>query len=112
MSFQRYPEYFKVIKEPIDLKSIAGKIQGGDYEAITDLEEDLHLVFKNAMSFNEPGSQIYKDAKNLSKLVKSKKYELEVNKLARENRGSRSTRRSQGKKHYSAEVLNDPRFLK
>lgn len=102
--FQRYPEYYQVIKNPLDLKSIAGKIQEATYESIQELEEDLNLMFKNAMSFNEPGSQIYKDAKTLYKLVKSKKYELEVNKVARENRGARSTRRLQGKKHFSAEV--------
>ncbi len=39
------------------------------------------------------------------KTIKSKKYELEVNKVARENRGSRSTRRIQThKKRFAAEV--------
>ena len=86
------------------MKTIATKIQGGEYICLNDLEDDLMKLCKNAMHFNEPGSKIYRDAKNLSKLVKSKKYELEVNKVARENRGSRSTRRQQGKKHFSAEV--------
>ena len=49
-------------------------------------------------------TQIYKDAKNIHKLVKSKKLELEANKVARENRGARSTRRLHGRKHYSADV--------
>ncbi len=103
-SKKRYPEYYAHISDAIDLKIIGSKIQGGDYESLSDLEADLLKLAKNAMLFNEPGSQIYKDAKQISKLVKSKKYELEANKVARENRGSRSTRRLHGKKHYSADV--------
>eukprot|EP00095_Tigriopus_kingsejongensis_P009080 maker-scaffold742_size103727-snap-gene-0.20 protein:Tk09080 transcript:maker-scaffold742_size103727-snap-gene-0.20-mRNA-1 annotation:"protein polybromo-1 isoform x2" len=102
-SQKRYPEYYQVIKDPLDLKTIGTKIRDNVYESLMDLEDDLSLVFKNAMHFNEPGSLIYKDAKNLAKVVKTKKYELEVNKVARENRGSR-TRRSNVKKHYSAEL--------
>jgi hypothetical protein len=83
------------------------KIQAGDYASLAELEEDLQRMCKNAQQFNEPGSQIFRDAKAILKLVKSKKYELEINKQARENRGSRNTRRLTGKKHFSAEV----RFL-
>lgn len=57
---QNYPEYYKVIKDPIDLKMIAEKIQGSQYGSLDELERDLLLMVKNAKSFNEPGSQIYK----------------------------------------------------
>ena len=89
---------------PMDLKTIATRIQAGKYSSLANLESDLSVMTRNAMNFNEPGSQIYKDAKNISKLVKSKKYELEVNKVARDNRGARSSRRAQVKRHYSLEV--------
>ncbi len=85
---------------------IASKIQDGDYGTLDELEDDLNQLTKNAMTFNEPGSQIYRDAKSLSRIIKQKKYELEVNKQARENRGSRNTRRLQGKKHYSADIAD------
>ncbi len=39
----------------------------------------------------------------LNRLVKRKKYKLDVNKVTGENRGSRSTRRLRGKKYFSAE---------
>lgn len=67
-SKRRYPEYFSVIDNPIDLKTIAQKIQGGEYSNLTDLEKDLQLMVRNACLFNEPGSQIYKDAKALKKV--------------------------------------------
>lgn len=67
-SKRRYPEYFNVIDSPIDLKTIAQKIQGGEYTNLNDLEKDLLLMVRNACHFNEPGSQIYKDAKTLKKV--------------------------------------------
>ena len=56
--FQRYPEYYQVITEPIDLKTIATKIVEGEYTTINQCEDDLNLMCKNAMTFNEPGSQV------------------------------------------------------
>lgn len=41
------------------------------------MEKDIMLMCRNACAFNEPGSQIYKDAKTLKKIVGSKKYEIE-----------------------------------
>ena len=55
---QRYPEYYEVIPEPIDLKTIGMRIVNGDYTALTQCEDDLNLMCKNAMTFNEPGSQV------------------------------------------------------
>jgi len=66
---QLYPEYYDVIETPIDLKTIARKIQEGAYNSIGDMEKDLILMCRNACQFNEPGSQIYKDAKLLKKII-------------------------------------------
>ena len=51
-------------------------------------------MLKNAWTFNEPGSQIYKDARTLSKIVKTKRQELDASRVAQQNRGSRSSRRA------------------
>lgn len=67
--FQLYPEYYDVIETPVDLKTVARKIQEGVYNSITDMEKDLMLMCRNACQFNEPGSQIYKDAKLLKKII-------------------------------------------
>ncbi|XP_033210507.1 protein polybromo-1 isoform X3 [Belonocnema kinseyi] len=64
-----YPEYYEVIDTPIDLKMIAKKIQDGAYGSLGDMERDLMLMCRNACQFNEPGSQIYKDAKLLKKII-------------------------------------------
>lgn len=64
-----YPEYYDVIETPVDLKTVARKIQEGAYSNIPDMEKDLMLMCRNACQFNEPGSQIYKDAKLLKKII-------------------------------------------
>ncbi|EEB13504.1 predicted protein [Pediculus humanus corporis] len=88
-SKKKYPEYYDIIDNPIDLKQIARKIQANQYNHINDLEKDMLLMTKNACSFNEPGSQIYKDAKTLKKIIVSKKFDIVHGKL-KAKVGSRS----------------------
>ncbi|XP_039760506.1 protein polybromo-1 isoform X1 [Pararge aegeria] len=76
-SKRRYPDYFSVIDSPIDLKIIAQKIQGGEYTHLSELDKDLSNMVRNACLFNEPGSQIYKDAKTLKKIIQVRKQEIE-----------------------------------
>lgn len=75
-----YPDYYDIIEHPIDLKFIATKIQRNAYNNLSEMEKDLLQMTKNACTFNEPGSQIYKDAKTLKKIFTVKKFELETGK--------------------------------
>lgn len=72
-----YPDYYQVIDMPIDLKQIAIKIQSNEYTNLTEMENDLNLMIRNACTYNEPGSQISKDAKMLKKIITSRKAEIE-----------------------------------
>lgn len=72
-----YPEYYQVIDHPVDLKFIATKIQTNAYTSLTEMEKDLLQMVKNACTFNEPGSTIYKDARTLKKMFMARKVELE-----------------------------------
>ncbi|EEC07487.1 polybromo-1, putative [Ixodes scapularis] len=72
-----YPEYYRIISEPVDLKMIATRIQDGSYASLAELEKDLMLLVKNAKTFNEPGSLIYKDATALKKVIRIKKAEID-----------------------------------
>lgn len=77
----KYPDYYEVITEPIDLKIIATKIQNNVYNSINELEKDFFLMVKNAKNYNEPGSQIYKDANTLRKIITAKKNEIDQRKF-------------------------------
>ena len=89
MNFQRYPNYYDVIENPIDLRTIARKIQDGKYASLNEMEKDLMLMTKNACDFNEPGSQIYKDAKMLKKIIASRKIEIEHGRSNQEKKSER-----------------------
>ncbi|CAF1296482.1 unnamed protein product [Didymodactylos carnosus] len=43
-----YPDYYEVIKEPIDLKRIAKKIQSNEYIPLEDMINDLLMMVSNA----------------------------------------------------------------
>ena len=42
------------------MKMIGQRIQDGVYRTLDDIERDFFLMVKNAKTFNEPKSQIYK----------------------------------------------------
>lgn len=64
------------------MRSIARKIQDGKYTNLGEMERELLIMTKNACLFNEQGSQIYKDAKTLKKVITSKKIEVDHGKYA------------------------------
>ncbi|GAB0097679.1 polybromo [Sergentomyia squamirostris] len=99
-----YPDYYDVIEHPIDLKFIATKIQTSAYTNLNEMEKDLLQMTKNACTFNEPGSQIYKDAKTLKKIFMSRKSEIEGGKF----KPIRSKRRVQSLSAITAALKEEP----
>ncbi|KAJ3271784.1 hypothetical protein HDV01_006392 [Terramyces sp. JEL0728] len=55
-----YPDYFQIIKDPIAINDIKGA-----YKKIDDFKGDVMQCFANCKSYNQPGSDIYKDASDL-----------------------------------------------
>uniref|UniRef100_A0A5K3EUD3 Bromo domain-containing protein n=1 Tax=Mesocestoides corti TaxID=53468 RepID=A0A5K3EUD3_MESCO len=72
-SKQLYPQYYQIITNPIDLRTIAQRILNGFYHTFGELERDFVQMARNAKHFNEPKSQIYQDAVSLLRIVKEKK---------------------------------------
>uniref|UniRef100_A0A9L0SVR3 Protein polybromo-1 n=1 Tax=Equus caballus TaxID=9796 RepID=A0A9L0SVR3_HORSE len=81
----QYPDYYAIIKEPIDLKTIAQRIQNGSYKSIHAMAKDIDLLAKNAKTYNEPGSQVFKDANSIKKIFYMKKAEIEHHEMAKSN---------------------------
>ncbi|XP_038204879.1 protein polybromo-1 isoform X24 [Arvicola amphibius] len=79
----QYPDYYAIIKEPIDLKTIAQRIQNGSYKTIHAMAKDIDLLAKNAKTYNEPGSQVFKDANSIKKIFYMKKAEIEHHEMAK-----------------------------
>ncbi|XP_070793140.1 protein polybromo-1 isoform X1 [Pituophis catenifer annectens] len=79
----QYPDYYAIIKEPIDLKTIAQRIQNGSYKSMHAMTKDIDLLVKNAKTYNEPGSQVFKDANAIKKIFNMKKAEIEHSELTK-----------------------------
>lgn len=61
------PDYFTVIKHPMDLGTVKSKITAGEYTHPLDFAADVRLTFSNAMTYNPPGNDVHTMAKTLSK---------------------------------------------
>ncbi|KAF7838199.1 transcription factor GTE10-like [Senna tora] len=61
------PDYFTVIKEPMDLGTVKSRITSGEYSSPLDFAADVRLTFSNAMTYNPPGNDVHVMAESLSK---------------------------------------------
>jgi hypothetical protein len=52
------PDYFEIIKNPMDLGTIKKGLEAGKYMLAQDFAVDVRLVFSNAMTYNQPGSEV------------------------------------------------------
>ncbi|KAI0401157.1 hypothetical protein F4802DRAFT_601283 [Xylaria palmicola] len=64
------PNYFKVIKKPMDLATMTEKNYDGEYKAMKDLEKDMRLIVHNSEMFNGPDHEVTHQAKQLEELLK------------------------------------------
>lgn len=53
-----YPDYYKIILEPMDLRTIDHNIRSDRYPSEDAMMEDMRLMFRNARHYNEEGSQV------------------------------------------------------
>ncbi|XP_061543026.1 protein polybromo-1 isoform X2 [Phycodurus eques] len=94
----QYPDYYAIIKEPIDLKLVAQKIQMGHYRSVTAMAKDIDLLVRNAKIYNEPGSQVFKDANTIKKIFAQKKSEIEHGEPIKSSIRIRNRRFAQGER--------------
>jgi len=82
------PDYFVIIKKPMDLGTVNKRIENGSYHFIEEFEADVRLTFENAMTYNEEGSVVHDMAKELKEkfAVDYKKLVLQLENEDRERR--------------------------
>ncbi len=59
------PDYFHIIRNPMDLGTIRNGINNSRYRTLADVAAHVRLVFDNAMTYNQPGSDVYPVAKEM-----------------------------------------------
>ncbi|CRG83281.1 Chromatin structure-remodeling complex subunit RSC1 [Talaromyces islandicus] len=72
-----YPDYFMEIREPMAIDLIKRKFKRKKYHSVDHFMRDLDLMFNNAKSYNQPSSQLFKDAEDL---------QIEAHKLAEQEK--------------------------
>ncbi|CAH8382788.1 unnamed protein product [Eruca vesicaria subsp. sativa] len=67
------PDYYDVIKDPIDLKTIAKRVESEEYYVTLDMfVADVRRMFNNCRSYNSPETMYYKFATRLEAHFHSK----------------------------------------
>ncbi|ETV82018.1 hypothetical protein H257_05544 [Aphanomyces astaci] len=61
------PDYFHVIKRPMDFGTIKKKLEGNVYKHMYPFAADVRLTFGNAMTFNNEGEEVYSLASDMLK---------------------------------------------
>lgn len=59
------PDYYSLIKEPRDLKTIKAMVKDGRIQNAAELERDILLMFANAIMYNKTDSDIYNWSKEM-----------------------------------------------
>uniref|UniRef100_A0A3Q0R7C7 Si:dkey-226m8.10 n=1 Tax=Amphilophus citrinellus TaxID=61819 RepID=A0A3Q0R7C7_AMPCI len=61
-SKKEVPEYYELIRKPVDFRRIRERVRNHKYRSVGDLEKDIFLLCHNAQTYNLEGSQIYEDS--------------------------------------------------
>uniref|UniRef100_A0A4W5K5U0 histone acetyltransferase n=1 Tax=Hucho hucho TaxID=62062 RepID=A0A4W5K5U0_9TELE len=67
------PDYFDIVKNPIDLSTIKRKLDTGQYQEPWQYVEDIWVMFNNAWIYNRKTSRVYKFCSKLAEV-----FELEI----------------------------------
>lgn len=62
------PDYFEVIKRPMDLGTIKKRLENNCYHSLEGFQADVNLTFDNAMLYNPEGSVVYNMAKKMKEI--------------------------------------------
>ncbi|CDQ70756.1 unnamed protein product [Oncorhynchus mykiss] len=79
-SRKELPEYYELIRKPVDFRKIKERIRSHKYRSLNDLEKDVMLLCSNAQTFNLEGSLIYEDSIVLQSVFTSVRQKIEKEK--------------------------------
>lgn len=67
VSRSEVPDYYDVVKEPMEWATISARIDDHYYQRISDFERDVNLVTGNAILYNKPDTSFWKTAQRVKK---------------------------------------------
>lgn len=66
------PDYFKIIRKPMDLQTIGSKLKTNQYNSAQEFEQDVRLMLSNCFKFNPPGSVVHGYGKKVEEIFNAK----------------------------------------
>ena len=84
-SRKELPDYYEVIRRPLDIKKIRSRITTHKYRSLDELQDDFLIMCRNAQTYNVEGSQIFEDSIQLQVIfgeVREKIEKEEAEKIA------------------------------
>ncbi|CAN6218629.1 unnamed protein product [Urochloa humidicola] len=67
---EELPDYFDIIKHPMDFSTIRKKLDKGAYSNLEQFEDDVFLISSNAMCYNSPDTIYYRQARGIQEIAK------------------------------------------
>ena len=72
------PDYFDIVKKPMDLGTVKSKSKKYEYLNPGDLLRDIHLTFSNCQQYNMPQTAEYKAGQKLQRFFDKRVKELKL----------------------------------
>eukprot|EP00316_Scyphosphaera_apsteinii_P000730 CAMPEP_0119326096 /NCGR_PEP_ID=MMETSP1333-20130426/67457_1 /TAXON_ID=418940 /ORGANISM="Scyphosphaera apsteinii, Strain RCC1455" /LENGTH=559 /DNA_ID=CAMNT_0007334293 /DNA_START=81 /DNA_END=1760 /DNA_ORIENTATION=- len=72
----RYPDYYQIVPDPIDLGTIKKRLESGELNDQEDFAEDVRRVWKNCYMYNQDGTDVHRMAKDLEQWFERKYREM------------------------------------
>lgn len=76
------PDYFQIIKTPMDLSTIKKKLDDGAYKEPWEFVDDVWLMFENAWTYNKKQSRVFKFCSKVNKILVFDVLTCEINGLS------------------------------
>ena len=101
------PNYFEIIKQPMDLGTVYDKLKKNMYYQIEEYRDDVRLTFTNAMTFNPPGNYVYLYAEKLLKIFNNYYRHIERQCFIHRNKKGRNYKRGPRKELTLKEIFSN-----
>ncbi|NP_001103696.1 uncharacterized protein LOC100001344 [Danio rerio] len=101
-SRKEVPEYYELIRKPVDFRRIRERVRNHKYRCIADLEKDIMQMCHNAQTFNLEGSQIFEDSIVLKSVFESARQRIVE--LSEEDNDAVGSSEADGSHHLDIEA--------
>lgn len=85
------PDYYRVIKEPMDLQKVENKVNSKTYNTLSEFIGDMTKIFDNCRYYNPKESQFYRCAESLESFFVQKIKFFRENLVEKKSGGTSST---------------------